>query len=162
MMPLPRETFEYLRDRLGVIPAPVWSFQWKATGQGESGWQGGLPFSIDFKGGDKVIRGAWWQGEYVGFHQWQRGILLNEVFIDVKVVIDVIGHWCGPMWSLHNYGVDLASTRCVFDLASTRCVLSIPPETRVKESLELQIFSSEVEAPIVAHGKEEIPYCSPW
>ena len=54
---------------------------------------------------------------------------------------------------LHNYGVDLASTRCV---------LSIPPETIVKEALELCIFSSEVEAPIVAHGKEESPYCSPW
>ena len=68
--------------------------------------------------------------------------MLNEV------VIDVIGHWCGPRWSLHNYGVDFASTRCV---------LSIPPETIVKEALELQIFSSEVEAPIVATGKEEKP-----
>ena len=70
---------------------------------------------------------------------------MNEVVIDVKVVI---GRWCGPRWSLHNYGVELASTGCV---------LSIPPETRVKEALELQIFSSEVEAPIVAHGKEEKP-----
>ena len=71
--------------------------------------------------------------------------MLIEVVIDVKVVIDC---WCGPRWSLHNYGVDLAYTRCV---------LSIPPETRVKEALELWIFSSEVEAPIVAHGKEENP-----
>ena len=75
---------------------------------------------------------------------------MNEVVIDVKVVI---GCWCGPRWSFHNYGVDLASTRCV---------LSIPPKMIVKEALELQIFSSEVEAPIVAHGKEESPYCSPW
>ena len=37
-----------------------------------------------------------------------------------------------------------------------------PPETRVKESLELRIFSVEVEAPIAAHGKEESPYCCPW
>ena len=78
---------------------------------------------------------------------------MNEVVIDFKVVIDFIGHWCGPRWSLHNYGVDLASTRCV---------LSIPVETRVKESLELWIFSVEVEAPIAAHGKEESPYCCPW
>ena len=69
--------------------------------------------------------------------------VLNEVVIDVKVVID---RWCGPRWSLHNYGVELASTGCV---------LSIPPETRVKEALELWIFSSEVEAPIVAPSKEE-------
>ena len=65
-----------------------------------------------------------------------------------EVVIDVIHHWCGPRWSLHYYGVDLESTRCV---------LSIPPETIVKEALELWIFFSEVEAPIVAHGKEENP-----
>ena len=75
---------------------------------------------------------------------------MNEVVIDVKVVIDC---WCGPRWSLHNYGVDLASIGCV---------LSIPPETIVKEALELRIFSVEVEAPIVAHGKEESPYCCPW
>ena len=75
---------------------------------------------------------------------------MNEVVIDVKVVID---HWCGPRWSLHNYGVDLASIGCV---------LFIPPETIEKEALELYIFISEVEAPIVAHGKEESPYCSPW
>ena len=49
-------------------------------------------------------------------------LLLNEVVIDVKVVI---GHWCGPRWSLHNYGVELASTGCV---------LSIPPETIMKEA----------------------------
>jgi len=75
---------------------------------------------------------------------------LNEVVIDVKVVF---GRWCGPIWSLHNYGVDLASTRCV---------LSIPPDMRVKESLELWIFSVEVKALIAAHGKEESPYCCPW
>ena len=68
---------------------------------------------------------------------------MNEVVIDVKVVI---GCWCGPRRSLHNYGVDLASTGCV---------LSIPLETIEKEALELQIFSSEVEAPIEAPGKEE-------
>ena len=76
-------------------------------------------------------------------HGKQLHIMLNEVVIDVKVVI---GCWCGPMWALHNYGVDLASTGCV---------LSIPPETRVKEALELQIFSSEVEAPIEVPSKEE-------
>ena len=76
--------------------------------------------------------------------------LLNEVFIDVKVVI---GRWCGPRWSLHNYGVDLASIGCVF---------FIPPKMRVKEALELRIFISKVEAPIIAHGKEESPYCCPW
>ena len=69
--------------------------------------------------------------------------MLNEVVIDVKFFID---HWGGPQWSLHNYGVEVASTGCV---------LSIPPETIMKEALELQIFSSEVEAPIVAPGKEE-------
>ena len=50
---------------------------------------------------------------------------MNEVVIDVKAVI---GCWCGPKWSLHNYGVELASTGCV---------LSIPPEMIEKESLEL-------------------------
>ena len=70
---------------------------------------------------------------------------MNEVVIDVKVVF---GRWCGPRWSLHNYGVDLASTRCV---------LSIPPKTIVKEAPRLWIFSSEVEANIAAHGKEEKP-----
>ena len=50
---------------------------------------------------------------------------MNEVVIDVKVVI---GCWCGPRWSLHNYGVELASTGCV---------LSIPPEKIEKEVLEL-------------------------
>ena len=69
--------------------------------------------------------------------------VLNEVVIDVKVVI---GCWCGPMCSLHSNRVYLAYTRRA---------LSIPPETIVKEALELWIFSSEVEAPIVAHGKEE-------
>ena len=51
-----------------------------------------------------------------------------------------------PRWSLHNYGVELASKGCV---------LPIPPETIEKEALELQIFSSEVEAPIEAPSKEE-------
>ncbi len=36
------------------------------------------------------------------------------------------------------------------------CII-FPPEMIVKEALEFQIFSSEVEAPIVAHGKEEYP-----
>ena len=49
---------------------------------------------------------------------------------------------------MHNYGVDLASTRCV---------LSIPTEMIVKEAIKLWIFSSEVEAPIVAPSKEEKP-----
>jgi len=43
------------------------------------------------------------------------------------------------------------------DLASAGCVLSIPPETMVKEAPKLWIFSSEVEAPVVAHGEEEKP-----
>ena len=73
-------------------------------------------------------------------------LVLNEVVIDVKVVIYVIGRWCGPRWSLHYYGVELASTRYV---------LSITPETIMKEALELWIFRSEVEAHIVAPGKEE-------
>ena len=53
--PLPRETFEYLREKLGVILSPNWIhlsiIQYDKKSLAE------VPFAIDAKGGEKVEQG---------------------------------------------------------------------------------------------------------
>ena len=52
--PLPRETFEYLREKLGVILSPNWIHLSSTTLQYDRGSMAEVPFAIDAKGGEKV------------------------------------------------------------------------------------------------------------
>ena len=55
--PLPRETFEYLREKLGVILSPNWIHLSSTTLQYDRGSMAEVPFAIDAKGGEKVEQG---------------------------------------------------------------------------------------------------------
>ena len=55
--PLPRETFEYLREKLGVILSPNWIDLSSTTQQYDRGSTTEVPFSIDAKGGENVEQG---------------------------------------------------------------------------------------------------------
>ena len=55
--PLPSETFEYLREKLGVILSPNWIDPYSTTHQHDRGSMTEVPFAIDTKGGEKFEQG---------------------------------------------------------------------------------------------------------
>ena len=55
--PLPRETLEYLREKLGVIISPNWIDLSLTTQNYDKGSMTNVPFSIVSKGGEKAEQG---------------------------------------------------------------------------------------------------------
>ena len=55
--PLPRETFECIREKMELILSPSWIDIYSTTQQYDRGGMTDVPFSIDSKGGEKNEQG---------------------------------------------------------------------------------------------------------
>ena len=101
---LPRETFEYLREKLGVILSPNWIHLSSTTLQYEKGGMAEVPFAIDAKGGEKVEQGRLKKHE------------LRGSFVDKKSSFE--GGACGQVC----VGVSWCPLRSPWGLSKFQCL----------------------------------------